>query len=164
MTSVVILATLALLVGALIRYFDQRERDLRAEQRTNLTLLAQQHAIDLERQHETHKLSIELVTNLVQFGTPERQAATTESREPGPEERVSRMIDEQTLARAKAAIAEEYRNIGVPLTDEEIDREARVLISGGTWSPPDTLKRLVSLDTEQPYHADMDMEVTDGGE
>lgn len=87
--------------------------------------------------------SVERVSLTAQYGGQPMAEGRVESREPTPEERLGRMIDEDVIARASDALRKEYRAIGVTVTDDELRAEVIGLMTGSKWQPPAELQGLV---------------------
>ena len=80
---------------------------------------------------ELHKAEIERLQNMKQVGLPVLPEAKVLTETIEPEARLSREISEDVLARATAAIMEEYRAINIPITEAEARAQAEQALLQG---------------------------------
>lgn len=135
---------------------DQQVLEAGRQGRVDLATLSAHHAADVERLHGTYArlidrqadtfgAAIEKAMNLVNYGQPTRNEAVVEEREPDAMTRAARLVTEDTVALASNRLREEYAKLGpsfVP-TDKELESEARLLVTGGQWRAPDSLRSML---------------------
>lgn len=119
--------------------YDRGLDGLRAQQVIEIERIRETYERMIEAQAGAHGKALEHLMNLVQFGMPTRQEAVTEEREPDAATRVARRVTEETITRAIADLRKQYAAINVPVTDAELDAEARSIIMGERWTPPASL-------------------------
>jgi hypothetical protein len=105
----------------------ERERHERELMRT-IAVFEQQLKAQAAGQTATMEAAIRLAT----IGTPTQEPVQIEEREVDAHTRLSRMVSDQAVERGIDALRENYRAIGVQLSDEELRDEAMLLLSVGT--------------------------------
>lgn len=159
MTAAVFVLSIALLfvivVGvAVARFFANQVTASLSDARRTVSEVRALHAAEIERLHTQYakvievqaagqKAAIEHAMNLVNYGSADKKPAVVSDREPSPEERVARAIDEQTIVRAVESLKRQYAEIGVNLPEKELETEARNLVMGIPWTPAPSLAGLL---------------------
>lgn len=153
-------ATLADARATIKEYQEHHQADrlhLLAEAREQETQIRADHAAEIVRVRETYDKLIQAniehsagmfdkLMNAVNYGNINRVPAVVADREPGPEQRAAREVDEATIVRAVESLKRQYEAIGVNLPEEEIEKEARDLVMGQPWSPPKSLAAILPRD------------------
>lgn len=143
--AVVCLVVLAVLVWAVVYLERDRaaararhERDLHEQQ----TALMQRQAMMIEQVHETYRTVIERLGNVMNYGTIQPLAEAVATPEPTAEERLGRMIEEDTIARGVVQLTEEYKRAGIEATEEEIRADVVSMLTGASLAGPASTRGL----------------------
>lgn len=138
----------------LISEMSQQRDDLMARSHEQETQIRADHTAEITRIRETYEKLIQAniehsaamfdkLMNAVNYGNINRVPAVVEDREPGPEQRAAREVDEATIKRAVVSLKAQYEGIGVNLPDAELEQEARNLVMGQPWQAPPSLAGLL---------------------
>lgn len=138
----------------LLAEMQQQRDDLMTRAHDQETQLRTDHSAEVQRVRDTYDKLIQAniehsagmfdkLMNAVNYGNVNRVPAVVEDREPGPEQRAAREVDEVTIRRATESLKQQYSAIGVNLPDAELEQEARDLVMGQPWTPPPSLAGLL---------------------
>ena len=124
--------------------------DRRHEEEIRRVLAQNEEA--LRRAHEAYDkvlasqtAAIERAFNLANFGTTARPEATSAEGDTTAPQRLARVIDEETVARATDALRAQYKELGLDLPDAELEMEARSLVMGTGFIPGETLRERLAI-------------------
>lgn len=93
------------------------------------------YAEALFQTHERHDREIERLTNLLTVGTPARPEAIVTEQAPDAESRLIKQISEDSITAGISRLKDEYRQIGVLVSDEEVRDEVIAMLMGNQVKP-----------------------------
>lgn len=94
-----------------------------------------QYAESMFKVHERHDREMERLTNLLTVGTPARPEAIVTEQAPDAESRLIKQISEDSIAAGISRLKDEYRQIGVAVSDEEVRDEVIAMLMGNQVKP-----------------------------